>query len=87
MEKVALLIIEFEKFTNFKHYNIDQIKAEINEEKQKKKELQEKILEWERKLRSTRRDVGGSNAGANFASHSKKREKVLEYRLDYVIIE
>lgn len=63
----------------------DQRKAEINEEKQKRIELDEKILEWEKKLRSTRRDVGGSNAGANFASHAKKREKVLENRLDHAL--
>lgn len=44
-----------------------------------------KILEWEKKLRSTRRDIGGTNAGSNFAAYAKKRERVLENRLDQAL--
>lgn len=57
----------------------------MKEEKEKSKELDAKIREWEKKLRNKRREVGGSNAGSNFAGHSKKQEKVLENRLDHVI--
>ena len=58
--------------------------AEIKAEKDKAKELEEKIKEWEKKMRSTRKEVGGSNVASTFTAHSKKREKVLENRLDQV---
>ena len=29
--------------------------------------------------------MGGANAGANFAAHSKKQEKVFENRLDHAL--
>jgi chromosome segregation ATPase len=62
----------------------DSIQSEINEAKDHSKELDAKLLEWEKKIRSKRREVGGSNAGAQFAASSKKQEKVFENRLDNV---
>lgn len=46
--------------------------------------MDEKLKEWEKKIRGKRREVGGTNAGSNFAAHSKKQEKVFENRLDHV---
>jgi len=43
------------------------------------------LQEWEKKIRSKRREIGGTNAGSNFAAHSKKQEKTFENRLDHVI--
>ena len=63
----------------------DSREKEIKDEKDRGKEIEVKIQEWERKIRNKRREVGGTNAGANFAAHSKKQEKVLENRLDHVI--
>lgn len=60
----------------------DQIQDEIREAKEEGRELDIKLLEWEKKIRNKRREVGGSNAGAQFAANSKKQEKVLENRLD-----
>ena len=37
-----------------------------------------KLKEWEKKLKLKRKEVGGANAGANFAAHSKKQEKIFE---------
>ena len=62
----------------------DKRDQEIKDEKDKTKELDIKIQEWEKKIRGKRREVGGSNAGSNFVAHSKKQEKVLENRLDHV---
>ena len=62
----------------------DRREAEIKAEKDRAKELDFKLNEWERKLRSKRREIGGSNAGAYFTAHSKKQEKVFENRLDHV---
>ena len=59
--------------------------AEIKAEKDKAKELDEKLKEWEKKMRSTRKEVGGSNIASNFTASSTKQEKVLENRLDQVI--
>lgn len=64
---------------------IDRVERDIKEEKEHGKELDAKIQEWERKLRTKRREVGGTNAGSNFSAQSKKQEKVLENRLDHVI--
>jgi 2',3'-cyclic-nucleotide 2'-phosphodiesterase (5'-nucleotidase family) len=64
---------------------VDKTDREIKEEKEKSKELDAKIQEWEKKLRNKRREVGGSNAGSNFNAHAKKQEKVLENRLDHVL--
>jgi len=60
----------------------DQKMAEIKAEKDKAKELDEKLKEWEKKMRSTRKEVGGSNIASNFTASSTKQEKVLENRLD-----
>ena len=65
--------------------NKDRREKEIQEERDKTRELDAKIHEWERKIKLKRREVGGTNAGANFAAHSKKKEKVFENRLDHVI--
>lgn len=62
----------------------DKREKEIKDEKDKTKELDIKIQEWEKKIRTKRREIGGSNAGSNFVAHSKKQEKVLENRLDHV---
>lgn len=64
--------------------NKDRREKEIQDERDRNKELDAKIHEWERKIKLKRREVGGTNAGATFAAHSKKREKVLENRLDHV---
>ncbi len=64
----------------------DAIQSEIKQAKDLGKELDAKILEWEKKLRHKRKDIGGANAGAQFAAHSKKQEKVFENRLDTVKI-
>lgn len=66
------------------HLFIDKREAEIKDEKEKGKELDLKLKEWEKKLKIKRKEVGGANAGANFAAHSKKQEKVFENRLDHV---
>lgn len=63
----------------------DKREAEIKEEKEKGKELDLKLKEWEKKLKIKRKEVGGANAGANFAAHSKKQEKVFENRLDHAL--
>ena len=62
----------------------DKRETEIRDEKDKGKDLELKLQEWEKKIRNKRREVGGSNAGANFTAHSKKQEKVFENRLDHV---
>ena len=56
---------------------------EIKDEKDRGKEIEVKIQEWEKKIRNKRREVGGTNAGAAFSVHSKKKEKTLENRLDH----
>ena len=62
----------------------DHREKEIKDEKDKTKELDLKLKEWEKKLKIKRKEVGGANAGANFAAHSKKQEKIFENRLDHV---
>jgi hypothetical protein len=47
--------------------------------------LDAKLLEWEKKIRHKRKEIGGSNAGSQFAANSKKQEKVFENRLDNVV--
>ena len=64
----------------------DDVHEEIRLAKEQGKELDAKLLEWEKKIRAKRREVGGSNAGAQFAATSKKQEKVFENRLDTVKI-
>jgi coiled-coil domain-containing protein 63/114 len=66
-------------------YNSDSRDQEIKDEKEKGKELEAKLHEWEKKIRQKRRETGGSNAGASFTAHSKKQEKVFENRLDHAI--
>ena len=56
----------------------DRREAEIKAEKDRAKELDFKLNDWERKLRTKRREIGGSNAGAFFTAHSKKQEKVFQ---------
>lgn len=63
----------------------DKREAEIKDEKEKGKELDLKLREWEKKLKIKRKEVGGANAGANFAAHSKKQEKIFENRLDHAL--
>lgn len=58
---------------------------EIRDEKDRGKEIEVKIQEWEKKIRNKRREVGGTNAGAAFVAHSKKKEKTLENRLDHAL--
>lgn len=58
---------------------------EIKDEKDRGKEIEFKIQEWEKKIRNKRREVGGTNAGAAFVTHSKKKEKTLENRLDHAL--
>ncbi len=62
----------------------DRREREIREEREKGKDFDVKVQEWERKIKLKRREVGGANAGANFTAHSKKQEKVFENRLDHV---
>ena len=62
----------------------DRREREIREERDKGKDFDVKLQEWERKIKLKRREVGGANAGANFTAHSKKQEKVFENRLDHV---
>ncbi len=62
----------------------DKREKEIKEEKDRTKDLDYKLQDWERKIRAKRKEVGGTNAGANFAAHSKKQEKIFENRLDHV---
>ncbi|CAF0873211.1 unnamed protein product [Brachionus calyciflorus] len=63
----------------------DTKEKEIKDEKDRGKEIDVKIQEWEKKIRNKRREIGGTNAGANFVTHSKKQEKVLENRLDHAL--
>lgn len=63
----------------------DRRESEIKEEKDKSKDLDLKLKEWEKKLKLKRKEVGGANAGANFAAHSKKQEKIFENRLDHAL--
>lgn len=65
--------------------NKDRREKEIQDEKDRNKDLDAKIHEWERKIKLKRREIGGENAGANFAAHSKKKEKVFENRLDHAL--
>ena len=65
--------------------NKDKREKEIKDEKERGKDLDFKLQDWERKIRGKRKEIGGSNAGANFAAQSKKQEKVFENRLDDVI--
>jgi hypothetical protein len=60
--------------------------SEIKDEKEKIRVFDEKILEWEKKLHHKRLEIGGTHAAAEFTVHSKKRERVLENRLDHVIM-
>ena len=62
----------------------DQTEKEIKDEKERARDLDTKLREWERKIRNKRREIGGSNAGANFSTQSKKQEKTFENRLDHV---
>ena len=63
---------------------LDQTEKEIKDEKERARDLDVKLREWERKIRNKRREIGGSNAGANFSTQSKKQEKTFENRLDHV---
>ncbi len=63
----------------------DRREREIREERERGKDLDVKLQEWERKIKLKRREVGGANAGANFTAHSKKQEKVFENRLDHAL--
>lgn len=63
----------------------DRREREIKEERERGKDLDVKLQEWERKIKLKRREVGGANAGANFTAHSKKQEKVFENRLDHAL--
>lgn len=63
----------------------DRREREIREEREKGKDFDVKLQEWERKIKLKRREVGGANAGANFTAHSKKQEKVFENRLDHAL--
>jgi coiled-coil domain-containing protein 63/114 len=65
--------------------NKDKREKEIKDEKERGKDLDFKLQDWERKIRGKRKEVGGSNAGANFAAQSKKQEKVFENRLDHAL--
>lgn len=65
----------------------DELEKEIKDEKERGKDLDLKLKEWERKIRNKRREVGGSNAGSNFSTSAKKQEKVFENRLDHVSFE
>jgi hypothetical protein len=60
----------------------DSIQNEIKQAKDQGKELDAKLLEWEKKVRHKRKEIGGANAGSQFAANSKKQEKVFENRLD-----
>jgi hypothetical protein len=62
----------------------DRREKEISDEKERSRELEIKLQEWEKKIRTKRREIGGTNAGSNFAAHSKKQEKTFENRLDHV---
>lgn len=72
-------------YFKIKIFDKDRVEREIKEERDRGKELDSKIQECEKKLRNKRREVGGSNAGANFQTYTKKQEKVLENRLDHVL--
>lgn len=65
--------------------NKDKREQEIRDEKQRTKDLDFKLHDWEKKIKSKRKEIGGANAGANFAAHSKKQEKVFENRLDHAL--
>lgn len=63
----------------------DRREREIREERDKGKDFDVKLQEWERKIKLKRREIGGSNAGSNFTAHSKKQEKIFENRLDHAL--
>lgn len=84
LENKGILSLKIFNFLYFKTFDKDRVEREIKEERDRGKELDSKIQECEKKLRNKRREVGGSNAGANFQAYSKKQEKVLENRLDHV---
>lgn len=63
----------------------DKREREIRDERDKGKDLDVKLHEWERKIKLKRREIGGANAGANFTAHSKKQEKIFENRLDHAL--
>lgn len=63
----------------------DRREREIRDERDRGKDFDVKLQEWERKIKLKRREIGGANAGANFTAHSKKQEKIFENRLDHAL--
>ena len=63
----------------------DRREKEIRDERDRGKDFDVKLHEWERKIKLKRREIGGANAGANFTAHSKKQEKIFENRLDHAL--
>ena len=61
---------------------IEEIKAQIEEEKKDQEEIQKHISDFQKKIIEKRQQLGGHNAGAENESSLAKQIKILENRLD-----
>ena len=62
----------------------DEIQSEIQQEKAISAELDEKLRDYEKKLRRKQIEMGGANVAIAFTANVQKQERILENRLDMV---
>ena len=62
----------------------DEIQNEIQHEKVVSAELDEKLRDYEKKLRRKQIELGGAHVADSFNANVRKQERVLENRLDTV---
>lgn len=60
----------------------DEIQMEVQQEKDLSNDLDQKIAEFQKKIRSKKISLGGG--GTEYHAHVMKQERVLENRLDTV---
>ena len=62
----------------------DEIQSEIQHEKAVSAELDEKLRDYEKKLRRKQIELGGAHVADSFNANVRKQERILENRLDTV---